>query len=384
VGARPDRGADVNDGDRSTSSVGSRGCASQPVLFVALEVRFHRAVPVRLRTARLGADRGVRAWRGAPLRSESSRPGRRRSSAQSLAFDTAVISGFALIFSYECRPTSGPSSSRSWAALRFGLRGGVIVPLLRCRRSRSSSGGARTASGPQGSAGTGDLPVRDLAADGLDRRLAHCPAPTGGGGRKARSRPSNPRPAQAARVWAAGRCARALGSSLDIGRIPAHSSASSRARAVRPDGDRPRRRRRGARDGDRRRRRPTCSRPAAIGRSQDRSWNSAARRGRSTARTCAKRAKGRAARAARPALRVVAPLLAGARAIRMISVVARAPLVHARRSAALAPRSLRRDRGPNIRAYDGAHDRRGLRRLSALRADFVRSSRTSCAARWRR
>jgi signal transduction histidine kinase len=72
---------------------------------------------------------------GAALLFAASRQGRRASpflGAIALGFDTAVVSGYALLFTYEY------GSPTRWAlifpvveaALRFGLRGGVYVPLL--------------------------------------------------------------------------------------------------------------------------------------------------------------------------------------------------------------------------------------------------------------
>ena len=140
----------MNHDDRSTSSVDRVGApCSGPVRGARGRV-LHQAVPARLRTA-AWALTAVFAL-GAALLFVASRAGRRASpllGAVALAFDTAVISGFALIFSYEY------GSPTRWAlifvvaeaALRFGLRGGVVVPLLPAAvRSPSSSGGARTAS----------------------------------------------------------------------------------------------------------------------------------------------------------------------------------------------------------------------------------------------
>ena len=72
---------------------------------------------------------------GAVLLFAASRPGRRRSpflGAVALGFDTAVVGGYALLFSYEY------GSPTRWAlifpvveaALRFGLRGGIVVPVF--------------------------------------------------------------------------------------------------------------------------------------------------------------------------------------------------------------------------------------------------------------
>ena len=259
-----------------------------------------------------------------------------------------------------------------------GRRGGASLRAARrCRRAALPAPDARlprvVARGPLRPArvqlGPRELPVRDPAADRLDRRLARCPAPAGGRGRdgaggrgRAAARPARP----------ARRPARGGGPLREGARLVARPRRgvrrvhprAPRARAVRPDRDRPRGGERRARDGDRRRRvlrRVPARQPPADRRLAPR----AGAPGRDDLpRRHARVAllRGERARAARPALprgRAAARRRAGDRDD--LGRPQGAALVHAGGGrAALAARPLRRDRRrehPRLRR--GAHDGRG-------------------------
>ena len=163
---------------------------------------------------------------GAALLFVASRPGRRASpllGAVALAFDTAVISGFALLFTYEY------GSPTRWAlifpvveaALRFGLRGGVIVPLFLLPTLAFLEWWRADRFGPPGfswdrvSFPFGILLLTGLIVGWLVARLR----------REAAAATAQAAEAEQLRdrlgrrvdlLEAAGRCARALGSSLDL------------------------------------------------------------------------------------------------------------------------------------------------------------------------
>ena len=284
-------------------------------------------------------------------------------------------------------------------------RGGASLRLARrrhraarrcCRRSRSSSAWrarplrpAGFTRGPRRPSRSAILLLTGLIVGWLVARLAR------------RRRPRGQRAAEAEQLRdrlgrrvdlleAASRCARALGSSLDIdeafgafirelrGLVPfdrtaivlaeggvAHVMATAGAAST------------------------TSSRRAATGRSQARSWNTCCAARRSTARTWrdALPEEGELVRLGLHC-RVVAPLLAGARAIGMISVVREEPRrVHAGGGrAALAPRTLRRDRRRRTSAptTQSARPSRSCAASRRCARTSSRSSRTSFAARWRR
>ena len=201
------------------------------------------------------------------------------------------------------------SSSVVEAALRFGLRGGVIVPPSAADARCSPSGGARPLRSAGVRLGPSFVPGRDPAADRHDRRLARCTARAEAAAAQSAGPEAEALRDQLGRrvdlLEAANRCARALGSSLELdeafgafirelrGLVPFDRMAivlaeGGVARVLATAGD-------GA---------ERSSRRAATGRSQDRSRQVARAARRSTARTCAttRYPRGGRAAAARPAL----------------------------------------------------------------------------------
>ena len=356
------------------------------VLFAALEVGVF--------TERFPSGYERLAWAltavfalGAVLLFVASRPGRRASpllGAVALAFDTAVISGFALLFSYEY------GSPTRWAlifpvveaALRFGLRGGVIVPLFLLPTLAFLEWWRADRFGPPGFSWDrvtfpfGILLLTGLIVGWLVARLRQeAAAATGQAAEAEQLRDRLGRRVDL--LEAAGRCARALGSSLDIdeafgafirelrGLVPfdrtaivlaeggvAHVMATAGAAStdVFP---------------------PGSHRPIAG------SLLEHVLRGETIYREDMRETRfyeeGELVRLGLHC-RVVAPLLAGARAIGMISVVREEPRSFTQEEVELLSLLGRfvATAVENIRAYDAERTTvEELRRLSALRADFV-------------
>jgi signal transduction histidine kinase len=324
---------------------------------------------------------------GAVLLFAASRPGRTRSpflGAIALGFDTAVIGGYALLFTYEY------GSPTRWAlifpvveaSLRFGLRGGVVVPLFLLPTLvflewwRADRFGPPPFSSDRVSFPFGILLLTGLIVGWLVARLR----------REAASAKAQAAEAEQLRdrlgrrvdlLEAAGRCARALGSSLDLdeafgafirelrGLVPfdrtaivlaeggvAHVMATSgiASSEVFPPGSH----------------RPiegSLLKEVLLGETIY----------REDMRESRFYEEGELVRLGLHC-RVVAPLLAGARAIGMISVVRAEPRSFTQEEVELLSLLGRfvATAVENMRAYDAERTTvEELRRLSALRADFV-------------
>jgi signal transduction histidine kinase len=324
---------------------------------------------------------------GAVLLFAASRPDRRPSTflgAVALGFDTAVVGCYALLFTYEY------GSPTRWAlifpiveaALRFGLRGGVVVPVFLLPTLaflewwRADRFGPPSFSSDRVSFPFGILLLTGLIVGWLVARLRREAAIA-----KAQAAEAERLRDRLGRrvdlLEAAGRCARALGSSLDLdeafgafirelrGLVPfdrtaivlaeggvAHVMATSGVASsdVFPPGSR---------------------RPIAG------SLLEGVLRGETVYREDMSESRfyeeGELVRLGLHC-RVVAPLLAGARAIGMISVVRKEPRSFTQEEVELLSLLGRfvATAVENIRAYDAERTTvEELRRLSALRADFV-------------
>ena len=324
---------------------------------------------------------------GAVLLFAASRPGRNAPQLLgpvALAFDTAVIGGYALLFSYEY------GSPTRWAlifpvveaALRFGLRGGVLVPLFLLPTLgflewwRADRFGPPDFSSDRVSFPFGILMLTGLIVGWLVARLRREAASA----REQAIEAEQLRDRLGRRVdllEAAGRCARALGSSLDLdeafgafirelrGLVPfdrtaivlaeggvaqVMATAGVASSEVFP---------------------PGSHRPIAGSLMED------VLRGETIYREDMGESRFfEETELLRLGLqcRVVAPLLAGARAIGMISVVRKEPRSFTQEEVELLSLLGRfvATAVENIRAYDAERTTvEELRRLSALRADFV-------------
>ena len=324
---------------------------------------------------------------GAVLLFAASRPGRGPSpflGAVALGFDTAVVSGYALLFTYEY------GSPTRWAlifpvveaALRFGLRGGIVVPIFLLPTLAFLEWWRADWFGPPGfnwdhvSFPFGILLLTGLIVGWLVARLRREAALA-----KAQAAEAEQLRDRLGRrvdlLEAAGRCARALGSSLDLdeafgafirelrGLVPfdrtaivlaeggvAHVMATSGVASsdVFP---------------------PGSHRPIAGSLLEE------VLRGETIYREDMSESRFyEESELVRLGLhcRVVAPLLAGARAIGMISVVRKQPRSFTQEEVELLSLLGRfvATAVENIRAYDAERTTvEELRRLSALRADFV-------------
>jgi signal transduction histidine kinase len=324
---------------------------------------------------------------GAVLLFAASRPGRTPSpflGPIALGFDTAVVGGYALLFTYEY------GSPTRWAlifpvveaALRFGLRGGVVVPILLLPMLaflewwRADRFGPPSFTSDHVSFPLGILLLTGLIVGWLVARLRLEAASA-----KAKAAEAEQLRDRLGRrvdlLEAAGRCARALGSSLDLeeafgafirelrGLVPfdrtaivlaeggvAHVMATAGVASsdVFP---------------------PGSHRPIAGSLLED------VLRGETVYREDMTESRffeeGELVRLGLHC-RVVVPLLAGARAIGMISVVRREPHSFTQEEVELLSLLGRfvATAVENIRAYDAERTTvEELRRLSALRADFV-------------
>ena len=364
------------------------------ISWVRLAAVFFAAVEVGIFTERFPEGYEQLAWAltgvfalGAVLLFAASRPGRKPSpllGAIALGFDTAVIACYALLFSYEY------GSPTRWAlifpvveaALRFGLRGGVVVPLFLLPTLAFLEWWRADRFGPPGfswdrvSFPFGILLLTGLIVGWLVARLRQEAASATAQAAEA----EHLRDRLGRRVdllEAAGRCARALGSSLDLdeafgafirelrGLVPfdrtaivlaegnvAHVMATSGVASsdVFP---------------------PGSHRPIAG------SLLEQVLRGETIYREDMLESRFyEESELVRLGLhcRVVAPLLAGARAIGMISVVRTEPRSFTQEEVELLSLLGRfvATAVENIRAYDAERTTvEELRRLSALRADFV-------------
>ena len=207
------------------------------VLFAAVEVGiFTERFPSGYERLAWALTGGVRARRGAALRREPARP-------QSVA---APRRGRARVRHGRDQRLCAPLLVRvrkpdAVGAHLPGRGGGASLRPARWRhRAALPAADARlprvVARGPLRPAGVQlgpcDLPVRDPAADRLDRRLARCPAPTGGGRRNGvrRPRPSSCATGSGGASTCSRRRAAARGRSAPRStstRPSAHSSASS-------------------------------------------------------------------------------------------------------------------------------------------------------------
>jgi signal transduction histidine kinase len=324
---------------------------------------------------------------GAVLLFAASRPGRKPSpflGTVALGFDTAVVGGFALLFTYEY------GSPTRWAlifpvveaALRFGLRGGVVVPVFLLPTLaflewwRADRFGPPSFSSDRVSFPFGILLLTGLIVGWLVARLRREAALA-----KAQAAEAEQLRDRLGRrvdlLEAAGRCARALGSSLDLDEAfgafirelrglvrfdrtaivlaeggVAHVMATSGVASseVFP---------------------PGSHRPIAGSLLEE------VLRGETIYREDMRESRFyEESELVRLGLhcRVVAPLLAGARAIGMISVVREEPRSFTHEEVELLSLLGRfvATAVENIRAYDAERTTvEELRRLSALRADFV-------------
>ena len=198
------------------------------VVFAIVEVGvLQQPLPVGLPDGGVGAHRRLRRRRDRSLLPRARAPTSPRSdlsaSVRSLC-DTAVICGYGTVFSYEygnqTRWAADLRRGRGRAPLRAS-RGGVALRCCSAASSGSTSGGARRVRAARVQLGPRHVPDRRPAADRPDRRLRSSAGSTSrrGAARERAAEAERLRDALGRRVdvlEAANRCARALGSSLEI------------------------------------------------------------------------------------------------------------------------------------------------------------------------
>ena len=198
------------------------------VLFAAIEVGFlSKNFPAGYQTAAVGAHRHLRVrGRSRSIFSPAS-PARNccaSSASSSLLFDTAAIGAYATIFSYEYGNQTRWATifAVAEAALRYGLRGGVAIPLLLggllCVQRVVAGAGVRAA-GVQSGTASRFRPVCSLLTGLIVGWLVSRLDFEARRGVERAAEAERLRDALGRRVdflEAANRCARALGSSLEI------------------------------------------------------------------------------------------------------------------------------------------------------------------------